>query len=82
MIRVTIDGERCCGHQMCVVGFPDVFRVGDNDEGKSEVLQELHPDGRLEDLLKAADSCPQQAIRIERYNSVTGVGSIVASAET
>jgi ferredoxin len=80
MIRVCIDGERCCGHQMCVVGFPDIFRVGNNDEGKSEVLQEWHPDGRLQDLFRAAASCPQQAIQIEQ--AMTGVESVVAGVET
>jgi ferredoxin len=49
---------------MCVVGFPDIFVVGNNDEGKAEVPQELQPDERLEELRTAVASCPQQAIRV------------------
>jgi ferredoxin len=66
MIKVTIDGALCCGHQMCTVGFPDIFVVGDNDEGKAVVLQDLQPDDRYDDLIKAVASCPQQAIKLQR----------------
>ena len=49
---------------MCTLGAPDIFIVGDDDEGRAEVTSEEQPDDRLEDILKAADSCPEQAIRV------------------
>ena len=64
MIKVTIDKELCRGHQMCTLGASDVFRVGDEDEGRAEVTSEDQPNDRLEDILKAAASCPEQAIRV------------------
>jgi ferredoxin len=66
MVAVSIDHDLCRGHQMCVMGLPEVFVVGDNDEGQSEVRDRLQPRSRLEQLLLAARSCPESAIRVER----------------
>lgn len=64
MIRVRIDHERCRGHQMCLLGMPDVFEVGDDVEGRAEVVSEVQPDDRLHELENVVASCPEQAISI------------------
>ena len=64
MVKVTIDKELCRGHHMCTLGAPDIFIVGDDDEGRAEVTSEEQPDERLADILKAVESCPEQAIRV------------------
>lgn len=66
MVKVTIDKELCRGHHMCTLGAYDIFVVGDDDEGRAEVTSEDQPDDRLEDILKAAESCPEQAIKVVR----------------
>jgi len=66
MVKVTIDKELCRGHHMCTLGASDIFVVGDDDEGRAEVTSEDQPDDRLEDILKAAESCPEQAIKVAR----------------
>jgi ferredoxin len=68
MIKVTIDAEACRGHQMCILGMPNVFVVGDNEEGQARVLVANQPDGRLEDLRRVVASCPQQAIHVARLS--------------
>jgi ferredoxin len=65
MVTVSIDHDLCRGHQMCVMGLPEVFVVGDNDEGQSDVRDKLQPRSRLEQLRLAARSCPESAIRVE-----------------
>ncbi len=66
VVAVSIDHDLCRGHQMCVMGLPQVFVVGDNDEGQSEVREKHQPRSRLEGLLLAARSCPESAIRVDR----------------
>ncbi|WP_454883174.1 ferredoxin [Sphingomonas oryzagri] len=65
MAKVSIDYRICRGHQMCVLGLPDVFAVGPDDEGRAMVILGRQPDERLAALRDAAASCPENAIRIE-----------------
>jgi ferredoxin len=63
-MRVTIDADRCQGHQMCAVMAPDLF--GSDDLGNGIVLG----DGTVPAELQAAArqavlSCPEQAISVE-----------------
>jgi ferredoxin len=66
MVRVSIDYKLCRGHQMCVLGVPSVFAVGPDEEGRPRLVSASQPDDRLEELLRAAASCPEQAIHIHR----------------
>jgi ferredoxin len=49
---------------MCVLGSPDVFVPGDNDEGQAEVVESVHPLSRLQDLRRTAAGCPESAITV------------------
>jgi ferredoxin len=66
MLRVKIDHAICRGHQMCILGMSDVFDVGDDVEGRAEVIREEQPDERLFELEQVVASCPEQAISIIR----------------
>jgi ferredoxin len=61
-MRVTVDGERCHGHQMCAIAAPQVF--GSDDYGNAIVLldpvpQDLEPAAR-----RAEANCPERAITL------------------
>ncbi len=64
MLQVSIDNSRCQGHQMCVLGRPDVFAVGDGDEGHSQVTAPLRADGELASLAQVVAGCPEGAISV------------------
>jgi ferredoxin len=66
MIRASIDYELCHGHQMCTLGLPSAFQVGDDDEGRAVVVTPDHPTSELQALEDVQDSCPQGAIILER----------------
>jgi ferredoxin len=66
MARVQIDRARCRGHQMCVMGSPDVFLESDDVEGRAEVREPEQPDERLPELFEAAASCPERAVLVTR----------------
>ena len=63
-MKVAIDYKLCRGHQMCIIGLPEVFKIGPDDEGRAAIISILQPEERREDLLRAVASCPEQAIRV------------------
>jgi ferredoxin len=65
-IRASIDYDLCQGHQMCTLGLPSAFQVGDDDEGRAVVVTPIHPASEQEALEDVQDSCPQGAIILER----------------
>jgi ferredoxin len=65
-IRASIDYSLCQGHQMCTLGLPSAFQVGDDDEGRAVVVVPIHPASEQEALEDVQDSCPQGAIVLER----------------
>lgn len=60
---IKIDRERCIGCGSCVALAPDAF-AADPEEGKAEV-KEGWEKVSSEDLRRACDSCPVQAITLE-----------------
>jgi ferredoxin len=66
MARVQIDSARCRGHQMCIMGSPDIFVESDDIDGRAQVLQSEQPEERLAELLDAAASCPERAVLVAR----------------
>jgi ferredoxin len=66
VVRVSIDVSRCRGHQMCIMGVPDVFVDGGGEDGKAEVTSDTWPSERLGQLSRAVVSCPERAIRVDR----------------
>jgi ferredoxin len=63
-VLVAVDAARCRGHQMCVLGCPDVFVEGDNDDGTVEVVAARQPADRLDELRRTESSCPETAVSI------------------
>lgn len=68
-VRVEVDGQRCQGHNRCVIACPEVF---ESDEyGYSVVkLPEVGPELEPQVRLAEAD-CPENAITVVRA-STTG----------
>ena len=64
MIHVSLDLSRCRGHQMCMIGAPDVFVDGGDVDGRSELVSTTLPDQRLADLEQVVASCPESAIQV------------------
>lgn len=63
-MRVTVDTEKCQGHNRCYALAPDVFDV--DELGYAFVLVEGDLPAELEDGARAgAANCPEYAITIE-----------------
>ena len=63
-MKVTVDELRCDAHGVCVHACPEVFALDDDDD--TVRLLNDHPDELLRpSLLRAAQSCPKAAIRVE-----------------
>ncbi len=64
MIRVKVDKEKCIGCGLCVSLVPEVFEMG--EDGKSNVkMPEVKDENLINEVKRAAESCPTQAIIIE-----------------
>jgi ferredoxin len=63
-VKVWVDGERCQGHTLCKMIAPDSFELDDVDGTSSPVSEVVAPD-QEDQVREAAQSCPEQAIRIE-----------------
>ena len=63
-MRITVDSEKCQGHNRCYSLAPELFDVDDygyaTEIGDGEVAPELEEKARL-----AATNCPEFAITIE-----------------
>jgi ferredoxin len=60
MPKIKIDKEKCIGCGSCAGLCPQVFEIG--EDGKSHVINE---NGKC-DLQEAIDSCPVEAISLEK----------------
>ncbi len=63
MAKVKVDKEKCIGCGACIAMVPTVFEMG--DDGKSQVKKEEVEGEELEEVRRAAELCPTQAISIE-----------------
>ncbi|MGD9622571.1 MAG: ferredoxin [Mycolicibacterium sp.] len=61
--RVRVDADLCQGHAMCEMEAPDVFRVP--RRGTVEILDEQPSDELRDDVERAVEMCPTQALFIE-----------------
>ena len=63
-MRITVDSEKCQGHNRCYSLAPELFDVDDygyaTEIGDGQVAPELEEKARL-----AAANCPEYAITIE-----------------
>jgi ferredoxin len=58
--RVEVDLDLCQGHAMCELEAPDYFTVP--RRGKVEILDAEPPDDAREEIERAVDMCPTQAL--------------------
>ena len=61
--RVEVDLDLCQGHAMCELEAPNVFKVP--KRGTVEILDNEPPDDIREDVERAVDMCPTQALFIK-----------------
>lgn len=59
-MHVTVDGDRCHGHQMCAIAAPDVF--GSDEIGNAVVLVDTVPPELEAATRRAEANCPERAI--------------------
>jgi ferredoxin len=62
-IRVEVDLDLCQGHAMCELEAPDYFSVP--KRGKVEILNSEPPDDARDEIERAVDMCPTQALLIK-----------------
>ena len=62
-MRVTVDGDRCHGHQMCAIASPEVF--GSDEYGNAVVLLDPVPLPLEAAVRRAEANCPERAITLE-----------------
>jgi ferredoxin len=60
--RVEVDADLCQGHAMCELEAADVFKVP--KRGTVEILDSKPPDELREDVERAVEMCPTQALFI------------------
>jgi ferredoxin len=61
--RIEVDADLCQGHAMCELEAPEVFRVP--KRGTVEILDPQPPDAMREDVERAVEMCPTQALFIK-----------------
>ena len=62
-MRVSVDAERCHGHQMCAIASPEVF--GSDVYGNAVVLLESIPPELEASVRRAEANCPERAITLD-----------------
>jgi ferredoxin len=64
-MRLVIDLNRCQGYAQCIPLAPTVLKLN----GEEAVMYDPNPDDKLrQQVLRAAASCPVQAILVERLD--------------
>lgn len=61
--RIGVDLDLCQGHAMCELEAPDYFKVP--RRGKVEILDSQPPEDARDEVERAVDMCPTQALFIE-----------------
>ncbi len=61
--RIEVDADLCQGHAMCELEAPDVFNVP--KRGTVEIIDPEPPDEMRDDVERAVEMCPTQAISIK-----------------
>ena len=61
--RIEVDLDLCQGHAMCELESPDYFHVP--KRGKVEITDPRPPDDAREEVERAVDMCPTQALSIK-----------------
>ncbi|OBF21909.1 ferredoxin [Mycobacterium kubicae] len=61
--RIQVDLDLCQGHAMCELEAPEYFSVP--KRGKVEILDPEPPDDARDEVERAVQMCPTQALLIE-----------------
>jgi len=61
MVRIIVDADKCQGYGQCCYEAPEIFTLGDPPVTHPGEVDEA----RRDDVERAADSCPAQAITLE-----------------
>jgi ferredoxin len=61
--RIKVDLDLCQGHAMCELEAPDYFHVP--KRGKVEIVDAEPPDGARDEVERAVEMCPTQALLIK-----------------
>jgi ferredoxin len=68
-MRIVVDLNRCQGYAQCVPLAPTVLKLN----GEEALMYDPNPDDSLrQQVLRAAASCPVQAILVERLDEKAG----------
>jgi ferredoxin len=62
-ISIEVDVDLCQGHAMCELEAPDYFMVP--KRGKVEILDAEPPEDARDEIERAVDMCPTQALSIK-----------------
>lgn len=61
--RIEADPDLCQGHAMCELEAPDYFHVP--KRGKVEIIDPEPPEDARDEVRRAVESCPTQALFIK-----------------
>ena len=61
--RIEVDLDLCQGHAMCELEAPDFFHVP--KRGKVEIIDPEPPEDVRDEIQRAVESCPTQALFIK-----------------
>jgi ferredoxin len=61
--RIKVDLDLCQGHAMCELEAPDYFHVP--KRGKVEIVDAEPPDDARDEVERAVEMCPTQALLIK-----------------
>jgi ferredoxin len=61
--RIEVDLDLCQGHAMCELEAPDFFHVP--KRGKVEIVDREPPEDARDEVERAVEMCPTQALLIE-----------------
>jgi ferredoxin len=71
-MRIVIDLNRCQGYAQCVPLAPDVLKL----HGEEAVMYDPNPDdSQRQRILRAAASCPVQAIMVDMHDKKKATAS-------
>ena len=64
-MRISVDGERCQGHQMCAIAAPELFES--DDYGYAHAIGDGIVPPRLESSARRAEAnCPERAVLLQQ----------------
>ena len=68
-MKVRVLQDVCVGHSMCRLACPEIFGT-DGDDGHTYIIHEVIPKALEAVAIRAAESCPEQAIVNERAETL------------